>query len=269
MIRATAILLFLAQLANAQLICKGRLIDSLSGSPVEFANIGIIGKGVGTVSNENGEFSLLIPDSLKNLPVMISIIGYQSKRTNANTIISKPEIKMKQVSFNLDEIAVTSKKKKTIILGNKTTSKGISAGFKNNNLGTEMAIKLKIKNKQTHIKALMFQVNNNVIDSVIFRVNLYGVDDKGKPSENLLHQNIIITLKEKTGFVRTDLTPYNIFLDEDAFISIEWIKDLGDASKLMFATKIVGGTTYFRQASQDKWEKVSPIGIGLHVEASY
>ncbi|MBK9285546.1 MAG: carboxypeptidase-like regulatory domain-containing protein [Sphingobacteriaceae bacterium] len=257
------------QFLNAQTVCKGKLIDESNGSPVEFANIGILGKGIGTVSDENGEYSLMIPDSLKNETIQISLIGYETIKTKSKDLITNPIAKMKQVSVNLKEISVTSKKIKTKILGNKTTAKGISAGFKNNNLGTEMAIKLNIKNKQTHLKSLMFQVNNNEIDSVIFRVNLYCVGKNGLPDTNLLQQNIYITMPQKTGFIKTDLTPYNLFLDEDAFISIEWIKDLGDASKLSFATKLVGSATYFRQASQDKWEKVSPIGIGLHVEVAY
>lgn len=254
---------------NAQLNCKGVLTDSLTHQPIEFANIGIIGKGIGTVTNEKGEYAFTIPDSLSGAKVMVSLIGYKSKKYIASAFSRLNAIPLTQESINLNEISVSSKKVKTKILGNKTDSKNISAGFQQNKLGAEMAIRLHIKHKQTHLKKLMFQINSNTIDHVIFRCNVYSVDKKGYPDENILKQNVLITATEKTGLQTFDLTPYNLFLDDDVFISIEWVKDLGDASKLMFATKMIGSATYFKQASQDKWEKVSPIGIGLYVEAAY
>jgi hypothetical protein len=72
---------------------------------------------------------------------------------------------------------------------------------------------------------------------------------------------------EKTGLIEFDLTPYNIFVDKDVFVALEWIKDLGDAKGLMFSTQL-SGPTWFRHTSQDKWEKVVP-GLGLYVEAAY
>jgi len=269
MYRILLVFLLASTTLSAQLICKGILTDSATHQPIEFANIGIIGKGFGTVTNEKGEYSFTIPDSLSNSKVMVSLIGYRSKRMSASDLRRLSSIHLTQESINLGEVAVSSKKIKTKILGNKTDSKNISAGFKNNTLGAEMAIRLHIKHKQTHLKKLMFQINNNTIDNVIFRCNIYSVDKKGYPDQNILKQNLLITAVEKTGLQTFDLTPYNLFLDEDVFISLEWVKDLGDASKLMFATKIIGSATYFKQASQDKWEKVTPIGIGLYVEAAY
>lgn len=260
---------FITGVLNAQLTCKGILIDSLSQQPVEFANIGIVGKGVGTVSNEKGEYHFVVPDSLANSTVMVSLIGYKAKRYTAASFSKMNKVLLPHESIQLNEIAVSSKKVKNITLGNKTNSKSISVGFNKNNLGAEIAIKLNIKHKQTHLKKLQFQINTNTIDHVVFRCNIYSVDKKGNPDENLLKQNVLITAEEKTGVMSLDLTPFNLFLDEDVFISLEWIKDLGDASKLMFASKLVGSSTYFRMASQDKWEKVSPIGVGLYVEASY
>jgi hypothetical protein len=248
---------------------KGLLIDSISRQAIEFANVGIEGKGIGTVSNEKGEFSFLIPDSLKNSVVKISLIGYRSKKVRAAEKFSDQRILLSPEAIALREVPVAAKKSVTKILGNETTSKSVSAGFKKNSLGCEFAIKLHVKHKQTHLKKLLFHINNNDMDSLLFRFNVYSVSKKGYPEENILKQNIIISTKVKTGLVSIDLLPYSIFTDEEVFIAIEWIKDLGDVAKLMFSTKMIGNATYFRQASQDKWEKVSPIGVGLHAEVSY
>ena len=48
------------------LTIKGILIDSLDRNPVYYANMGIVGKETGTVSDIDGVFELVVPDSLKN-----------------------------------------------------------------------------------------------------------------------------------------------------------------------------------------------------------
>jgi len=115
----------------------------------------------------------------------------------------------------------------------------------------------------------MVNINRNTLGLPIFRFNVYSVGKDGMPAENLLKQNILIEPKEKTGLIELDLIPFGIILNTDIFIAIEWIKDLGNVSGLEFSTKLVGSATYFRQASQGQWEKVSPIGVGLHVEVGY
>lgn len=253
-----------------QTLCKGRLIDASTRLPVEFANIGIVGKGIGTVTNENGEYNFSVPDSLLNETLKISMIGYKSESLRVKEFQKQVEIKLSQSATVLNEVAVSAKKTKFKILGNDTRSKSVSAGFKNNSLGAELGIRLNIKHPQTHLRKVMFNVNANSLDKLpIFRLNVYAVDKQGGLQENILKQNIIISPTEKTGYTEFDLTPYNIFVDDDVVIAIEWIKDLGDAKGLYFSTKLVGSGTYYRQTSQDKWQKIGAIGIGLHAEVAY
>lgn len=253
-----------------QTLCKGRLVDASTNLPVEFANIGIVGKGIGTVSNENGEYSFSVPDSLLNETLKISMIGYKSESLRVKEFQKQSEIKLSQSATVLNEVAISANKTKIKILGNDTKTKSVSAGFKNNSLGAELGIKLHIKHPQTHLRKVMFNINSNSIDKVpIFRLNVYAVDKHGDLQQNILKQNIIISPAEKTGYVEFDLTPYNIFVSHDVVIAIEWIKDLGDAKGLYFSTKLAGSGTYYRQTSQDKWQKIGAIGIGLHSEVAY
>jgi hypothetical protein len=253
----------------AQQTCKGILSDSASGEPLEFANIGIIGKGVGTVTNEKGEYNFVVPDSLAREKIKVSLIGYKSKTFAVPAVSALSKIILQQEAVNLSEVAVTPKSTKVKTLGNVATGSGVVAGFKKNNLGAELGIRLNIKHPQTHFRKFRVNIAKNSLDKAMFRLNIYSMDEKGLPKENILKQNIIIEPKEKTGLIEVDLRPYNIFVDEDVFITLEWIKDLGDATGLMFSTKLVGSATYFRQASQDKWEKITPFGVGLHVEVGY
>lgn len=264
-------LLFLSFIFNsafAQKICKGVLLDSTTNKPVEFANIGIVGKGFGTVTNENGEFNFTVPDSLEKESIKISMIGYKPKTLNYAAISAQPKIRLAQAVTNLNEIAISVKKTKVKIAGNETKTTHVTAGFIKNTLGAELAIKLNIKNPKTQLRKFYLNIARNSIEKPIFRFNVYNKDENGKPKENILTQNVIIELKENTGLIELDLTPYNLFVDEDVFISIEWIKDLGDVKGLYFSAKLVGSPTYFRQASQDEWHKIA-AGVGLYAEIAY
>jgi len=55
----------------------GKIIDKNTGAPVEYANISLVGKSIGTVSNSDGEFILKISSALINDTLGISYIGYE------------------------------------------------------------------------------------------------------------------------------------------------------------------------------------------------
>jgi hypothetical protein len=63
---------------NNQIIVSGKIIDQTSGKPVPFANICLIGRSIGSVSNMNGEFVIKIPAHLQNDTLGISCIGYRT-----------------------------------------------------------------------------------------------------------------------------------------------------------------------------------------------
>jgi hypothetical protein len=42
---------------------NGIVVDNSNNNTIEYVSIGIIGKDIGTISNENGSFQLLIPES--------------------------------------------------------------------------------------------------------------------------------------------------------------------------------------------------------------
>ncbi|MCU0359316.1 MAG: carboxypeptidase-like regulatory domain-containing protein [Bacteroidia bacterium] len=269
-LRFILISLFAFRMLNAQITCKGMLIDSLSKEPLEFANVGILGKGLGSVSNEKGEFEFKVPDSLVNETLKISLIGYKSIQLKVSEVQNGKHILLPLASIKLEEVQVNPKKVKIKILGNETSSKAVSGGFKSNLLGAEMGVRLNIKHPDTYLRTLKFHINSNTLGKTpIFRVNVYAKAADGMPGENILKQNIIIEPKDTVGMVEVDLKPYLVFVSDDVFVTLEWIKDLGNATGLYFSTKLVGSATYFRTTSQAKWEKVSPVGVGLHVEVGY
>lgn len=167
-------------------------------------------------------------------------------------------------TYALKEVKVSNHEFKEKVLGNQTESHHISGGFRSNQLGCEAGVLVKVKRSPTFVKDFYASITKNTYDTLFFRLNFYNLKD-GLPDKNILSQNIVLKTTEKNGLMHVDLTPYNIVLDEDAVVALEWLKDLGGTKGLMFSCNIGGGPVYFRQASQGEWEKESFAGIGYWV----
>ncbi|GAQ50182.1 hypothetical protein FPK15_contig00131-0001 [Flavobacterium psychrophilum] len=164
-------------------------------------------------------------------------------------------------------MVITSKRLKKDNLGNKTTSSIIEAGFKNNSLGSEVGIKIKIKNKPTNIDSFNFFITSCKYDSLFFRLNIYSIKDE-MPYENLLSENIYFSTDIKKGKVSIDLTKYNIVVNQDVIITIEYIKELGKGG-LNFSGGLFGNKLYHRQTSFSEWKKTGTVSLGFNVDVRY
>jgi hypothetical protein len=64
---------------NQSIHYSGIVRDSLSNEPIEYVHIYLPGTSIGTVTNNHGEFLLIIPVSLTINTVSFSYLGYKSK----------------------------------------------------------------------------------------------------------------------------------------------------------------------------------------------
>jgi hypothetical protein len=58
---AIIFLLFNFLAVSQEIEMNGSIIDAQTNSPIEFVNIGVFHKNKGTVSNQNGKFSMKLP----------------------------------------------------------------------------------------------------------------------------------------------------------------------------------------------------------------
>jgi len=266
-------LLFQSPLSVAQEIFEGRIIDHANGEGIPFVNIGLWGKDIGTVSNENGYFNLKIGNTNDNDTIRISCIGYKPQifrftewkkhfQKNKTIVLFESATEIKPVVI---------RPKKTKIIGNKTKNQSIRAGFATNDLGSELALLVKIPGKPAQIDNFSFYVAQSLYDSLFFRLNIYTYQN-GYPQENILHENIFVRSAIKNGRIIVDLLPYKLTTDTDVLISLEWIKDLslqyGPKDGLFFAATLFGSPCFFRKTSQGKWHKV-PVSLGFNATVTY
>nr|WP_029902113.1 carboxypeptidase-like regulatory domain-containing protein [Prevotella sp. 10(H)] len=65
---------------------SGKIYDRITDDPIVYGSISLNYTTIGTVTNQNGEFRLNIPDSLRNGIVKFSHIGYQTQEIEAGLL---------------------------------------------------------------------------------------------------------------------------------------------------------------------------------------
>ncbi|MEE4196072.1 MAG: carboxypeptidase-like regulatory domain-containing protein [Bacteroidales bacterium] len=95
---------------------KGKVVDQLTEEPLAYANISILGKSIGTVTNEDGEFVFKIPAQLIKSNLAVSFVGYK------NAIIPISELSrdaniiyLKQATISLQEVVIRYVEPETLI----------------------------------------------------------------------------------------------------------------------------------------------------------
>lgn len=246
---------------------SGQIIDEGTSLPLAYVNIGVVGAGRGTVSDEGGNFSLNIPGGMDQKTLKLSILGYESRSFSVaefrQKLRSKKKISLKPVGIDLQEIVVVPKFTKTKRIGNKATARKLTDGFDGDALGREGGMIVKLSDRYRPAVVLSFRayVDNNPYEEIKFRLNFYSLR-RGLPDKAIPQESIIITSKIKSGVLEVDLEPYDIVLKEDFAITLEWIEDFGDSgwnNGLRFAMRRFGPKCVFRYASQDSWSAYSGL----------
>ena len=95
---------------------SGRIINSKTKQPIEFANISIKGTTIGTITNMDGEFEILIPYKFKNRLISISYIGYKTYSTPILQITNNfLNIELDNIGITIDEVVVITDSPKELI----------------------------------------------------------------------------------------------------------------------------------------------------------
>ena len=245
---------------------KGIVLSTETDSGIGFVNIGIIGKNVGTVSDEKGNFSINLDKSYDNDSIRFSIIGYESRTFVISQFKETPEknIYLKPVIYNLQEVKVIGRNTKEVIIGEQVTSGNLISGFSFNNLGTELGINVETK-KQVRLKDINFNIAICTFDTVTYRLNIYQSLNQTE-YKNILTRAIYISFSKDNirNVITCDLRNYSIIIEGNVLITLELYKDLGEGS-LLFHTDPKTGFTLHKKTSEGTWTRTpGVIGLYLH-----
>lgn len=254
----------------------GVVVDNENDKPLQYVSIGILNKETGTVTDINGKFALHSKEEFANDTIRISSIGYKTVEILVKDLMLKKQpvsIKLKEQINELDEVVITAKEFRKKILGNETESKFMSTAFSYDQLGAEMGVKINIRKKPTFADTFNFNISYNRLSAKsIFRINFYSVENN-KPHENILTENILVPIEPKqVGKITIDLKPYNIVLNNDVIVTLEWVASDGENNNgeaIFFSIGMFNSGTLYKKSSQAKFKKYSNMGVGFNIDVRY
>lgn len=272
----TIIFSFLLIFIRGQQTVKGTIVDSLTNKGIAFTSIGIVGKSIGTLSDENGNFEFTFTDKQKNDSIKILSIGYKPIVYLVADFTKQPHklIKLQNLPTLLEEVEVKSKKIKYKTLGTSDYTKNNCSGFVKNESnwkGSESAVIAGNKvGRQVLLESFSFYViQNKYSDSLKFRLMFYEASEKGYPRyKTIVRKPVIFKMGVKQGEFTLNLKEYNISTSKDFFISLECLMDEMDISKFCYAGS-ASVPSFVKAAAFDRWYKIRGGGGDFNVKVSY
>jgi len=247
---------------------KGKTIGSNTENPLQFVNIGVVNTTYGTVSDIEGNFILYYdPDIVKKTDsIRFSMIGYCSKSLPVEHFLENKNtdkrwiIDLNEKIVEIAEVSIIESKIKNRKLGNFHRSLlnmyvnfSISK-YENQNLGSEIGRRFNISNNNTLLDTFKFFISYNNYDTCKFRINVYSI--KNGMLVNILNKNIFCDIyNKKTGWINVNLSPFNIRVNEDIVITVQWVAKSKQGNTLSLPIYMpVTGIHYYKYGSQNKWK---------------
>ncbi|MGI4762115.1 MAG: carboxypeptidase-like regulatory domain-containing protein [Janthinobacterium lividum] len=282
MLRSCLLSFFLTLLTAATALAQaisGRVTDARTGQPLPFVNIGVVGKALGTVSNEQGQYGLAFQENLANDTVRVSYLGYRPLLLTLRQLRAQPNLLLSPAAVALAEVRVQASRRawRDRTLGFSGTSETTTLHLDAKSLGAETGTVIYLKHRPTKVLQANFNVARNQVGNVTLRVNLYRLDARGRPTnEKLLRREVLLHTTAAHGPIAVDLAPDNLLLNEDFFLSLEWVGGAdADALQqgLVFSAGIgyADNDIYYRTTSQASWERISAGAVlaGMQPKLSF
>lgn len=259
-------------LANSQNILKGRVVNQ-SGTPLEYASIGVLNKAIGTITEPNGTFILNVNKVDNGDSIRFSMIGYAPQCFKLNQLLgTENTIVLQEQQFHLKEIIVKPRANSQV-KGNRNRSwlgKCCGWGGTDHGKGSELGTKISIGDNPVKIEKLCVRILHHSFDSSLFRLHIRNIVNN-KPGSELLNQNIYLPISSKSGWITLDLRDYDIVLSGDVAVTLEWLKVMGvnqkrlvrinkskeKTSEILINVSSKSGCLYRKWAHDDSWTTVN------------
>ena len=241
MIRISIFLLFISLHAYGKsFLIEGQLLTASNREPIAYANIGIVDKNIGTISNPDGSYSIRIDSVLIHENITFSALGFERRSIELSKLINVPSLRkvlLEEKDLVLDEVSIKHKlhimnRIKHSSLGNSRHTSG-TIRLDTAKAGGSMALKVVHKSAPFKLNNIQLYIPQNSNDFKV-RLRLYLVDQAtGAPGDDILEKNIIIQSSLSKGWLIEDLSDHNIWIKEkEFFLAFEWIMDASDRAML-------------------------------------
>jgi len=201
---------------------KGVTINSETNASIPYTNVWVMGENIGTTADENGAFILPPLDSIQT--IVFSSVGYETLKISSDSLTS--EIALSPTIFQLEHVVVrASKQNRETIIGTikKTKVKSFFACGDLPWMSARFYPYLPNYKQTPFLKKIALLTDSNIKDA-IFKVRLYGVNEKGMPEGYIYPKDLYGIAKKGKKVTEVDFSSLNIpFPENGFFIAIEWL----------------------------------------------
>jgi len=261
--RVKALTLLLIIGYNLSVFCQiklqGKITDSKSKGALSYVNIGIKAKNIGTISGDDGSFSINIPQNHITDTLTFSLIGYSEFTIPVSQLDSKNEISIQLIEnpMVLNEVLIRGQKLVEKKYGIKKTGAILhfTDGIFKKDDSFEIGQVINLGDKPAKIGSLNLHINSSRPDSASFRINFYKYnEDENAPTTRVFDRSIVQRHPIRVGWLKFDLSDYNIRLKGKVFAAIEFIPENKDVSQIYYEIKLGGiSKSFFRKSSLGQW----------------
>lgn len=234
-------IIFSFNLTYSQKTIVGKILNKTTHEPIPYANIGVVNSKAGTISNLDGSFSIILPETLSNDTLTFTSLGFLAKRIPINILNPNENytINLNEKTILLKPVIITANvKDKLIEIGNRICHNG-NYQPDTTYAGRSVALLIDIKNQPEQSshpvflnKAKLYIFRNN-FSSFKFRVRLNKYESlTGKPGADLIDKSIIVKSGIISGWIDFDLSKLNFQITEPFFVTFEQLIDLKDRKKI-------------------------------------
>ena len=243
---------------------SGTVFEKNGETPIAYVNIGIAGKNRGTVSDQNGRYTLHLSPEYHNDTLIFSCIGYHSFSVKVSDLLSRNngDVSLEVRQYELSEVMVRPKKIRKKTLGITTRSRFVVECFADSVKGSEAGTIMKNKNT-VFVNAIDFNIANCSYDTVYLRMNIYRAKENMQ-FENILNSPVYVSFskEEAKKKITVDLRHLNIVISGDFLVTFETVKETAPGKLCFYGCTFY--KSYRRNASQGVWGTIS---TGLSISA--
>ncbi|MCC3216167.1 carboxypeptidase-like regulatory domain-containing protein [Chryseobacterium sp. X308] len=268
-IYSTLFFLVAASAFHAQVV-SGIIVSKNENQPIPYVKIGIEKKSTGTISDEQGKFSIDLSNTDPQQKIKIEVPGYDLYQETIQDFkkYDQQKIFLTEKTKNIKEITIKPKKLVDKNWGVNTKTKSViysvNPEFDKKSFLGETALEFNAK-KRSKLKNINLNIASYVsTEPVLMRYSIYS-EKNGFPDKNILEEEITVKLTEdmiKDGTYTLDVSDRNIWLQGKFFIGIQFLKDFDGRIKISAALFRTG---FIREFYGD-WQKMTIAAPAINID---
>jgi len=261
----TAASLLMPGIVFSQTTIEGKVFYKDDATPASFVNVEIINrKGVETMTNSTGSFSLRVPDPKNSDTVLISSVGYKSIKLPVSVAAKRSEFVLSEIVKNMGGVTVFNSHE---VIGSKSETVGYYRSWNHERTGGEIGRIFTLPYEKFKIDKIRLKAGNTC-DTCLLRLRIRNVEN-GEPTDEIFADSISLfvnRLSLDSKVSEFDLTPYDFtFTEKTFYVGVE-VLGCGNGKKGNCTFSFAGtekGEYIYRSRAERAWETTDDYTIYL------